>query len=127
MSSRQPRTTMLGAAAVGLVAGFLSGLFGVGGGALIVPGLVFLLSMDQRRAHGTSLAAIIPIAAAGVVGFALEGSVDWPAAGLLSLGAVAGAVGGTEILQRLRTRTLRLTFAGLLALTALRLLLAAPE
>jgi hypothetical protein len=47
---------------VGLVAGFLSGLFGVGGGILIVPALVLLLGFTQRLAHGTSLAAVLPIA-----------------------------------------------------------------
>jgi uncharacterized membrane protein YfcA len=46
----------------GLIAGFLSGLFGVGGGILLVPALVILLGMGQRLAHGTSLAAIVPIA-----------------------------------------------------------------
>ena len=49
---------------VGLVAGFLSGLFGVGGGILIVPALVLVLHFDQRLAHGTSLAAVLPIAVA---------------------------------------------------------------
>ena len=65
---------------VGLAAGFLSGLFGVGGGVLMVPGLVLVLGMGQRLAHGTSLAAIVPIAVAGVAGYALAGEVDWLAA-----------------------------------------------
>src|SRR4051794_29643170 len=68
---------------VGLVAGLLSGIFGVGGGILIVPGLVLALGMQQRLAHGTSLAAIIPIAAAGLSGYAVAGEVDWLAALLL--------------------------------------------
>ncbi len=117
---------MVGAVGVGLLAGFLAGLFGVGGGILIVPGLVLLLGADQRLAHGTSLAAIVPIAAAGVAGFAVEGSVDWPVAGLLAAGSAAGAVIGTQALQRIRPHRLRLAFAALLLATAIRLFLEIP-
>ena len=106
---------------VGLVAGFLSGLFGVGGGILIVPALVLFLHMAQRLAHGTSLAAIVPIAIAGVIGFALDDSVDWPVAGLLIVGAAAGAVVGTRLLAVLPARALRLIFVAVLLVTALRL------
>ena len=56
------RERVLRAAAVGLGAGFLSGLFGVGGGILMVPALVMVMHLDQRLAHGTSLAAVVPIA-----------------------------------------------------------------
>jgi uncharacterized protein len=110
------------AAAVGLVAGFLSGLFGVGGGILIVPALVLVLAMDQRLAHGTSLAAVLPIAVSSTLGYALEDKVDWPVAALLAVAAVGGAVVGTHALQRLPQRALALAFAGLLIATAVRLL-----
>ncbi len=66
---------------VGLGAGALSGLFGVGGGLLMVPALIYMLNLDQRMAHGTSLAAVLPIAAAGATGYLLAGKVDWLAAG----------------------------------------------
>ena len=121
------RKNLGAAASVGILAGFLSGLFGVGGGVLIVPGLVLLMRMDQRRAHGTSLAAIVPIASAGVAGFALHDSVDWVAAALLVGGAAAGVVVGTHALHRLRQNTLRLLFAGLLVVTAVRLFAQTPE
>jgi uncharacterized protein len=101
----------------------LSGLFGVGGGILIVPGLVLLLRMNQRVAHATSLAAIVPIAASAVAGYALEGSIDWPAAVWLASGAAVGAVIGARALQRLSDRTLRQAFGGFLLLSALALLL----
>jgi uncharacterized protein len=109
--------------AVGAAAGLLSGLFGVGGGVLLVPGLVLVLGMGQRLAHGTSLAAIVPIAVAGVVGYALAGEVDWPAAVFLAVGAAGvGAPIGTHLLHVLPTRVLALTFAVLLVATAARLL-----
>lgn len=121
MERRRERTIIL-AAAVGALAGFFSGLFGVGGGILIVPGLVLVMRMGQRLAHGTSLAAIIPIAISGVITYAIHDSVDWPVAGLIILGAIGGAVLGTRWLQNLNQRVLRLVFATFLVATAVRLL-----
>lgn len=118
---------LAGAAAVGVVAGILAGLFGVGGGILIVPGLVLLLGMRQRRAHGTSLAAIVPIAASGLIGFAVAEAVDWVAAAVLAVGASTGALLGTRALQRIRPRPLRVGFALFLAATAARLFIQTPE
>jgi uncharacterized membrane protein YfcA len=111
----------------GLVAGLLSGIFGVGGGFLIVPALTLVLHMDQRRAHGTSLAAVIPIAAAGVIGYAFQGDIDLSFALFLILGAALGALVGTYLLSVLGGRTLRLAFAALLLAAALRLALPTPE
>jgi uncharacterized protein len=116
--ARTDRRTLALAAVVGVAAGALSGLFGVGGGILIVPGLVLLLGMGQRRAHATSLAAIVPIAVAGAAGYAVEGAVDWPAAGLLTVGSAAGAILGTQALSRVPERALRVIFAAFLLLAA---------
>jgi uncharacterized protein len=106
---------------VGLLAGFLAGLFGVGGGILIVPGLVLAAGMGQRVAHGTSLAAVLPISIASLVTYATHGNVDWAVAVWLSIGAVAGAVIGTKLLNILPHRTLGLLFAGVLIASAIRL------
>jgi uncharacterized membrane protein YfcA len=111
------------AAAVGLVAGFLSGMFGVGGGILIVPALVLALGFEQRLAHGTSLAAVLPIATSGLVAFAVEDKVDWRVGAVLALGAIVGAVVGTYALHLLPHRTLTIAFAVLLIATAVRLLI----
>ena len=109
---------------VGLAAGFLSGLFGVGGGVLMVPALVLVLGMGQRLAHGTSLAAIVPIALAGVLGYALAGEVDWVASLFLVVGAAGvGAFVGTYLLHLLPTRLLALVFAAVLVATAVRMLI----
>ncbi len=108
---------------VGLVAGFLSGLFGVGGGILIVPALVLVLGFDQRLAHGTSLAAVLPIAIASLTSYATEDSVDWRVGCLLAVGAIGGAVIGTNLLHRLPHDVLALAFAVLMILTAVRLVL----
>lgn len=126
-SAARLRTPLAGAVAVGILAGFLSGLFGVGGGILIVPGLVFVLDMEQHRAHGTSLAAIFPIAISGVTGFALDGGVDWTAAAFLVAGSLGGTVIGTAALRRIAPGPLRLLFAGVLFAAAIRMLTDIPE
>jgi uncharacterized membrane protein YfcA len=95
----------------------------VGGGILIVPALVVLLGLPQRLAHGTSLAAIVPIATAGVLGFALEDSVDWPVAALLIAGAAGGALVGTRLLHVLPARVLTYCFLVVLVATAVRLVI----
>lgn len=119
-------TSLRGALVVGVLAGFLSGLFGVGGGILIVPGLVLIMGMDQRLAHGTSLAAIFPIAIAGVAGFAVDGEVDWAVAGLLTVGALVGTLVGTAALRRIPAGPLRLVFAVVLVAAAIRMLVDIP-
>ena len=81
--------------AIGLAAGLLSGLFGVGGGTVIVPLLLLFLRFEQRLAAGTSLAAIVPTATVGVVSYAVHGSVAWIPALILAAGAVVGAQIGT--------------------------------
>jgi uncharacterized membrane protein YfcA len=114
-------SAMIRTVVVGVAAGFLSGLFGVGGGILVVPALVLVLGMDQRMAHGTSLASVLPIAVASLAGYAFADEVDWAVAAPLAAGAVSGAILGTRLLQVLPQRTLAYSFAGLLLVTALRL------
>ncbi len=106
---------------VGLAAGFLSGLFGVGGGILLVPALVLVLHLPQRMASGTSLAAVLPISVASLVSYTLSGSIDWWVAFLLAIGAVSGAVLGTHLLQVLPLRIVGIGFIVLLVLTAIRM------
>ena len=106
---------------VGVLAGLASGLFGVGGGVVIVPGLVMVAGLGQRLAHGTSLTAIVPIATAGTIGYATANEVDLAAAGLMAVGALLGTPLGVAALARTPQRTLRGAFGVLLVLTAVRL------
>lgn len=112
---------------IGLLAGLLSGLFGVGGGTVIVPMLVLLLQFDQRLGAGTSLAAIIPTATVGVVSYAVHGSVAWIPALILAAGSVVGAQIGTRLLPRVSQTVLRWFFVGFLALVIVSLFLVIPS
>lgn len=109
---------------IGLVAGFFSALFGVGGGIVLVPLLILVVGLESRAAAGTSLAAIGITALAGSVLYALEGHLDVGHAALVGLPAAAGAVLGTNAQQRISARALTLAFAGLLAAIAVWLLVA---
>lgn len=113
--------------AIGLLAGLLSGLFGVGGGTVIVPLLVLVLGFDQRLAAGTSLAAIVPTATVGVISYALHDSVAWIPALLLAAGAVAGAQLGTWLLPRLPITALRWGFVGFLVVVIVSLFVVVPS
>jgi uncharacterized membrane protein YfcA len=108
--------------AAGLLAGFTSGLFGVGGGIVVVPALALLAGFPHKLATGTSLTAIVPISVAGAAGYATAGEVDLPCALVLAVGALAGAVLGTRWLRTVSGPALQLAFAGLMVVTAVRLL-----
>jgi uncharacterized membrane protein YfcA len=125
-SVRGPRayTAFIG---IGLLAGLLSGLFGVGGGTVIVPLLVLLLHFDQRLAAGTSLAAIVPTASVGVISYAASGSVAWIPALILAAGAVVGAQIGTRLLPRISQTALRWGFVGFLVVVIISLFLVIPS
>lgn len=112
---------------IGLLAGLLSGLFGVGGGTVIVPMLVLLLRFDQRLAAGTSLAAIVPTAIVGVISYAAHGSVNWLAALLLAIGAVGGAQIGSWLLSRLPVNALKWAFIVFLLFVVVMLFVVVPS
>lgn len=96
---------------LGTVAGAFSGLFGVGGGTVIVPMLIAFLGYSERLATGTSLAAIVLIAGFAVIGFALYGRVEWTSGLLLSIPAVAGVLVGTTLQQRVSEHLISVIFA----------------
>jgi len=108
--------------AIATVAGTFSGLLGVGGGTVIVPLLILWLGYGEREATGTSLAAIVVIAAYATVGQALYGNVDAADAAVVGVPAIFGVVAGTALQQRLPERAVALLFAALLIATAVELI-----
>ncbi len=120
--ARMPRSRTLALAAIGTAGGLFSGLFGVGGGIVIVPLLVLWCGYDERRATGTSLTAIIVLAAAATAVQGAYGNVQVREGVLVGLPAVAGVLIGTELQQRIPARTISLIFAALLVVVAADLL-----
>jgi uncharacterized membrane protein YfcA len=105
-------------ALVGLLAGVLSGLFGVGGGILFVPALTLGLGLTQLHAEATSLLAIIPTAVAGAAQQYRYGNVRWRAAVLIGVASIGGVVAGAEVAQSLPEHVLARLFAVLLLVVA---------
>ena len=105
----------------GVGAGLLSGMFGLGGGIIIVPGLMFALRMDQRRAHGTSLAGVLPISMASIITYWVHDHIDWTVTLWLTIGSVGGALIGARLLAVLPKRVLTLLFVVVLAIAGIRM------
>lgn len=118
--TKQPAPTVKIIAA-GVVGGLLSGLFGVGGGIVMVPLFVFWLGLDQKRAITTSLVAIIPIAVFGAAGYAFGDAVAWAVGLAIGVGSIAGGQIGVRLLPRIPVPALQIAFALLLFYSAYRL------
>jgi uncharacterized protein len=121
---RSPAATSrtLKLAVIGTAAGAFSGLLGVGGGSVIVPLLILWLGYGEREATGTSMMAIVVIAALAVTLQAFYGNVDPPNAALIGLPAIAGAIAGTALQQRVPERAISVLFALLLFAIAIELI-----
>lgn len=119
-----PSRPILKLAAIGTAAGAFSGLFGVGGGTIVVPLLIFWFGYGERLATGTSLAAIVLIGLLGALAQGgIYGNVHVGTAVLLSIPAVLGVVIGTAVQQRISQRAVSLLFAALLVAIAIELIL----
>lgn len=107
-------------AAIGVTAGLLAGLLGVGGGIVMVP-LMVALGVTQHRAHATSLLAIMVIALAGVTRFAFAGEVDWLVGAAVAVGAIGGSTIGSRTMGRMSPRHLRAFFVVILVVAGIRM------
>lgn len=121
------RPSIIILAILGAATGLLSGLFGIGGGVILVPMLVMILGYQQRLAAGTSVAAILPAAIVGGIGYAVQGNVDWVAAVLLAIGIVIGAQIGSFLLSRVPTGFLRWMFMAFLLGIVISLWFVVPQ
>lgn len=110
---------------LGVAAGAVAGLFGVGGGIIFVPALTLVLGLSQLEAEATSLLAIIPVAVLGSWRQSRTGQVRWPDAVVMGLVSIGTAVAGAFIADAAPERALRIGFAILLVLTAAQLALRA--
>jgi uncharacterized protein len=110
------------AGSIGLISGMASGLFGVGGGIVMVPAMILLMSVDAKTAIGTSLAVIIPTAIMGTYKHYDIGNVNWKVALALAPMAILGGFVGAWLTQPIHAEILKRAFGGLLIVVGLRLL-----
>jgi uncharacterized membrane protein YfcA len=123
VAAERTRGRTLTLMAIGTLAGLFSGLFGVGGGSVIVPLLILRLGYGERAATATSLAAIIFIAGFAAAVQGLYGNVNLLDAALVGVPAVLGVLIGTWLQQRLHTRVIALLFAAVLVASAFELVI----
>jgi uncharacterized membrane protein YfcA len=110
-------------AVLGLVAGVVSGVFGVGGAVVIIPGLVLLAKLPQHTAHGTSLAALLlPVGILGALEYYKRGQVNLKFAAVIAVGLLVGAYFGARVAGTMSDVMLRKAFGVFLLLISLRLL-----
>lgn len=108
---------------VGIAAGILSGLVGVGGGLVIVPSLVYFIGFSQKTAQGTSLGLImLPVGILGVLQYYKQGHVDFRVVGILAMGFILGSFFGSKVALSLSQETVKKIFACLMILIAIKML-----
>lgn len=127
MLEQQVRPNSIFLILVGIAGGLLSGLFGIGGGTIIVPALAIWLSMPQKLSAGTSVLAILPTAAVGATSYAIQGNVDWVAAICLALGMIVGAQLGAHLLHVLPVNVVQWAFMVFLAAVIVTLWFVVPQ
>ncbi|MBP6024224.1 sulfite exporter TauE/SafE family protein [Ferruginibacter sp.] len=108
---------------VGIAAGILGGLVGVGGGIIIVPALVYFIGFSQKTAQGTSLGLImLPVGILGVLQYYKQGHVDFKVVGILAVGFLIGSFFGSKVALSLPQETVKKIFAVLMILIAIKML-----
>lgn len=108
---------------IGLLAGFMSSLVGIGGGLIIVPGLVLVLGMDQKMAQGTSLAMLsLPVAFVGAYNYYKTGNSDWKVAFLLACTFMIGGYLGSKVTLSMNTHMVKKVFAVFMIVIAVKYL-----
>lgn len=125
--TERPNPGLLHLIPIGIAAGILSGLFGIGGGTIIVPALVLWLGYGHRLAAGISVTAILPTAIVGAITYSVQGNVDWIAAVALAAGIIGGAQVGSMLLQKLNLSLIQWGFIAFLAVVIVSLWFVVPQ
>lgn len=108
---------------IGVAAGILGGLVGVGGGIIIVPALVYFIGFSQKTAQGTSLGLImLPVGILGVLQYYKQGHVDFKVVGILAIGFLIGSFFGSKVALGLSQEIIKKIFAGLMIIIAIKML-----
>jgi len=106
----------------GLLVGLANGLFGAGGGTVLVPALERFKPLETRKAHATALAVILPLCVVSAIVYVWGVDVDWPAVGLVSAGGVVGGLLGAKLLSKISPGWLNMLFGLFLTVGAIRML-----
>lgn len=108
--------------ATGAIAGFINGLFGGGGGMIVVPCLKYLLKYETGMAHATAIAVILPLSVLSGLFYTFFGDFSWESAVFTTLGVIAGGIMGAFLLKKLTSKPLTLIFSVIMAIAGVKML-----
>lgn len=109
--------------AIGIIAGIVNGLLGIGGGTILIPAMIFLLGVEQHKAHGTSLLIILPTAVMSTIIYSFKGNLDLTLSFKVALGAVIGGYVGAKLMNKIPAKTLKKLFGVFMVIAGLRMVL----
>jgi len=115
------KSTFLKCAAIGIFTGLCNGLFGSGGGTVVVPAMEKILGVEEHRAHATAIAIILPLTILSAVLYTMRGFLDFSLVWQVSLGGVAGGAAGAILLKNVPTGILRKIFGAAMMVAAVRM------
>ena len=107
---------------IGIIAGIINGLFGSGGGTLVVPALVFILGIEDYKAHATAISIILPLSIISSFIYFKKDIIQYKIALIVTLGGIFGSFIGAKILNKVPTSILRKVFGSTIIITALRMI-----
>lgn len=107
---------------IGLITGLLNGLFGAGGGSVLVPAMELFLDIDEKKSHATAIAVILLLSAVSSVFYLKNGFFDGKLWLFLTIGGMAGGLVGAKVLSRISKSSLKIIFGGIIMITAIKLL-----
>lgn len=108
--------------AIGVAAGLVNGLFGSGGGTIVVPSLVFLLKLEDYKAHATAIPIILPLSIISVIVYLFNNKVPFDLAMYVVIGGIAGSYMGAKYLNKIPVKYLRKIFGSVIIYTAIRMI-----
>ena len=107
---------------IGIITGFINGIFGSGGGIIVVPALIFLLQVEEHKAHATAIAIILPLSIISTIIYFINGSIPFKLAIPVSIGGILGGFIGAKTLNKIPPNALRKIFGGVIIYTAVRMI-----
>lgn len=109
-------------AITGIISGFVNGFFGGGGGMIVVPMLTYLLKFEQKQAHATSIAVILPITVVSSIIYLIGGKNDFGIIGACTLGVFLGGILGAKLLKKASNQIIGYIFCAVMAIAGIRML-----
>jgi uncharacterized membrane protein YfcA len=115
------KKSILKLALIGVVTGLCNGLFGSGGGTIVVPAMEKFLGVEEHKAHATAILIILPLTIISMILYTMNGYLDFPLVWKVSLGGIAGGIIGAAILKKLSGKVIKKIFGVFMIIAAVRM------